>query len=147
MLVESRVEALHQRFQPIAQAWLEVVQAYVLPLRFPDFKCHIVETLRPRDRQEQLASSGASKVSFGWHNVGLAFDFQILDADGKYITDGGHPAYMACGQIGEAFNCVWGGRWEKFVDAGHLEYHPGFTLQQYVAAHDLGTDLAGGLKA
>jgi hypothetical protein len=65
-------------------------------------------------------------------------DFGLFGEGGTYLQDGGHPAYLACGQLGEALGCVWGGRW-KMMDAGHLEWHAGTTIDALKAA--------GGLKA
>lgn len=141
MPVETRIETLNPRFQPIAVAIVKVCNDFVLPVRFPDFRMKVTETFRDAGRQIDLQAAGASLVKVGWHNFGLAFDFGVFDEHGGYIKDGGHPAYLACGQIGEAFSCVWGGRWTNIKDGGHIEWHPNFTLQQYQAALDAGHNL------
>ena len=38
------------------------------------------------------------------------------------------------GIIGEVLGCVWGGRWARLRDYGHLEFHAGFTLQHFLNA-------------
>lgn len=147
MTIENRIEALNVKFQPIAEAIRNIANAYVFPLRFPGFKMRITETKRDDARQAAVNSTGASDVKRGWHNVGLAFDFGVLDDQGVLISDGGHPAYEAVGLVACSFGCKWPiilANGDK--DAGHIEYHPGFTLAQYDAAMALGTDLTAGLR-
>lgn len=139
MSIETSMDRLHPKFRQIALACGEIWASYLLPVRFNGFKVRIMETLRTPERQAELEAGGKSKVKVGFHNYGLALDFAIFGEQGVYITDGNHPAYLACGQIAEAFGCVWGGRWTGFKDSGHIEYHPGVTLQQLIASE--GRDL------
>lgn len=139
MPLDNRIESLNLKFQPIAQAWLEVVKAYILPARWPGYKVRITETKRDGARQEAVLAAGASTLKVGYHNYGLAFDYAVMDDHGVLITDGKHPVYLACGQAGEALGCVWGGRWVTFPDAGHLEFHPGMHLDEVIANGGLRT--------
>ena len=54
------------------------------------------------------------------HKSRLALDLNLF-VDGKYITDGNHPAYVQLGQYWELIGGTWGGR---FNDANHfsMEY-------------------------
>lgn len=129
-MIETSIDLLDPKFRPIALAFEEIVTSILLPVRFSGFKYRRMETLRTKERQAELEAGGKSKVKVGWHNFGRAMDFGIFDEQGVYITDGNHPAYLACGQIAEAFGCIWGGRWTGFKDAGHIEFHPNQTLEQ-----------------
>jgi len=131
--VDSNIESLNPRFQPIVRAWFEIVMERVIPLRFPNFKAKITETFRSLERQAEQLASGASQVKVGWHNYGLAIDFAVFDEHGVYIQNGGHPAFESFGQIALGLGAHWGIRVNGRLDAGHIEYHPGFTLEQYQA--------------
>lgn len=99
------------------------------------------ETLRDRIRQGELEASGASKNKVGWHNFGRAWDFGVY-INGIYQRDDRSGLYLKCGFIGMALGCRWGGNWDmdKNIgegnenDLGHLEFHPGLTLDQMVIA-------------
>lgn len=60
-----------------------------------------------------------------WHVLGRAVDFDFVK--GERDRD-----YRRIGQIAESFGCVWGGRFDVggSPDLGHLEYHPGMTIEQ-----------------
>ena len=122
---DSRIESLRPEAQPVCHTWLHICRDDL------DLDIRILETLRSPDRQKELEASGKSLVTVGWHNVGLAWDFGVFK-DGKYITDDATGIYSKCGIIGEVLGCVWGGRWQRLHDLGHLEWHPGFTLQQFL---------------
>lgn len=140
--IETRIEALRPRFQPIAESIMNIANARVFPIRFPGFKMRITETKRDDTRQAEVNAAGASDVKRGWHNVGLAFDFMVLDDRGVRITDGEHKAYEAVGLIACAFDCKWpiilanGAK-----DAGHIEFHPGITFSQFEAWLASGEDI------
>src|SRR3990167_3533226 len=108
MPIETRISALRLDFQPIAQAWLEIVQGYVLPARFPGYKARITETMRGGERQAELQASGASKLKVGLHQTGRAFDFAIFDTQGVYVTDDKSGCYTAAGQVALALGCESG---------------------------------------
>ena len=127
--IETRISALRLDFQPLAQAWQEMVQGYVLPARFPGFKMRITETKRDAARQAEVLANGKSNLKLGLHNVGRALDFMIADAMGVYISDGLHPAYEACGLVAEALGCKWGGHMDMDAakpgvqgDYDHIQY-------------------------
>lgn len=123
--MSREIEDLDTRFQPRAQAWLEIMQRYVLPLQFNGYKIEIRETFRDAARQEMLMNQGASKVKVGYHNFGLAFDFIVFDAQGIYDVNDASGAYKAGGLVAEALGCEWGGRWKDFADLGHIQFRPG----------------------
>lgn len=131
MPIDNSFESLNPRFQPIARAIIEVFAERVIPLRFPNFKVKVLETLRTAERQADVLAAGASKLKTGWHNYGLAMDVAIFDDHGVYITDGNHQAYAAIGSIASALGCIWGGSWQSFKDSGHVEWHPNVTLAQF----------------
>ena len=110
----------------------------------------ILETLRDRTRQKKLRKQGASKVNVGWHQFGLAADLGIF-VDGVYQVDDRLGKYLKLGFVAMAFNCRWGGNWDMDNhigeggenDLGHVEYHPGFTLAQYIEAGEKWPALVG----
>ena len=122
----SDIGALREEFQFIVRKWLHIVR--------DDLAIHVSirETMRSPERQRMLEALGKTDVKMGWHNVGLAFDFAVFK-DGIYVTDGSDPLYLKCGLIAQAFDCRWPIRLASgAIDAGHIEYHPGFTLQQFL---------------
>ena len=55
-----------------------------------------------------------------FHHQGLAADLNLY-IGGKWVVDGGDPAWAAIGVRWESFNalCTWGGRWQ---DANHVSF-------------------------
>lgn len=130
--MSRQFEDLQPIFQPIARAILGEARRRGIDARLGD-------TWRTRPEQAAREAAGDSKVKLGWHNVGLAFDFLIFRG-GRYIADGNDPQYAEVGEIGRSKGCVWGGDWDirpdipgKQRDAGHLEWHPGFSFQLYLS--------------
>ena len=123
---DVRIDLLRPEFQPIARCWLH---ALVDDL---GMNVRILETLRTPERQAEVKAAGKSTLKFGWHNVGLALDFAVFDDVGAYLRDDATGLYTRCGLVAEWLGCVWGGRWARLRDYGHIEFHAGFTLQQFL---------------
>lgn len=136
-MLERRIEALNPRFQPIATGWLKAVNTILYPTIRPTAQARIAETLRTEARQGELLAGGDSDVKRGWHNFGLAFDFVVLD-NGVYQKDDRLGLYTAAGLLATAFGCRWPITIKSGKDYGHIEYHPGFTFAQYLAAREKG---------
>ena len=130
-MMDSRITSLRPEFQKPALTFIHIVNDDL------GIKMRVLETLRDKARQVALAATGKSRVTLGWHNVGLALDFAVFNEVGVYQTNNASGLYTRCGLIAEALGCVWGGRWENFPDYGHIEYHPGVTLQQFLAENPM----------
>ena len=63
-----------------------------------------------------------AKGCLSWHVQGCAFDFKPTPA-----TD---TNYRRVGAIAKALGGRWGGDFPNFYDPGHLENHPGKTIEQ-----------------
>lgn len=124
----KRLEDLHPAFLPVARAVLEDAQK-----RVGDSIVRVVQTFRSVADQAAAKAAGKSKVSLGWHQFGLALDVAIITPEGAYITDGNDTRYALVGAAAMDHGCIWGGNWIHFKDAAHVEWHPGFTLDQYLA--------------
>jgi RHS repeat-associated protein len=107
------------------------------------------QTLRTFAQQDQLYAQGRTapgrivtnaQGGQSIHNYGLAFDIQIFDADGTYITNGSDPAYATAGSIGESIGLEWGGNWSSIFDPSHFQYMGGLTLDQIRANFNSGVD-------
>lgn len=136
------IDQLRPQARARCVAWLAACNDLILPVAFPGYHVHVTDTLRTADEQAKAQAAGLSDVSVGWHNFGLAWDFAVMDDKGVYVTDGSHPAYVACGTVGAALGCRYpiilkSGR----PDADHIEYHPGVTLQQMIAADEAARNL------
>jgi len=117
---------LHPKFNVIVQKVTNIC-------KYIDLDIRVLDTFRTPTRQEELYEAGASKVKRGWHNFGLACDFGVFTRDGKYCgSETPDNEYFKLGLIAKSLDCIWGGDW-KFKDLGHIEWHPGFTLAQYMA--------------
>lgn len=146
MSIDTSLESLDIRFQPIAQNWKEIVTAYVMPQRFPGYKVRIMETRRSLARQEEVLAAGASKNKIGFHNFGLALDFGVFAPDGTYEENDRTGIYLACSYIGASLGLRCGYNWDGDLnwaepgenDLGHLEFHPdGATLDSLKRAAGL----------
>ena len=132
------IASLHPQFQPIARDWqARMARAGI--------EYVITFTYRTPADQVRLKREGKSKVDFGYHNAGLAFDFTAKVA-GKAVDTDTAPRDLLIswaglmrqgGVIGENLGMVWGGRWTPLNavtglgwDPFHLEWHPGLTIAQ-----------------
>ena len=125
-MIEKALEKLAPPFRQRAIAWLEIVNAYLMPMRWNGYKVIVTETLRTSERQSEVAAAGKSSVSIGYHNFGRAFDFLVIDDHGVAVHDGAHPAYEACGLIGEGLGGYWGGRFQQRQPDGTLKSKPDY---------------------
>lgn len=132
------LSGLHPKFRPIAEKWLHVCDDDL------GLNIRVIETLRTPERQAQLQAKGLSQVKLGWHQYGLALDFACFGPDGAYLRDDRLGYYRKAGLVAEAFDCTWGGSWVRLKDLGHIEFHPGFTLDQYLAFLNGGPKLWNG---
>lgn len=131
--MSNRVEDLHPCFQPVWRKVLADGQA-ALDLQYPGSKVVTTETARPIEDQAKDVAAGLSDVKIGWHQYGLASDFEIIDENGNQVTDGTDPRYALIGGIAAAQGCHYPiilSHGEP--DHDHVEWHPGFTLAIYQA--------------
>lgn len=133
MTIINDINLLRPAARAVAVTWLHIVRDDLA------IDARLVETLRQAERQADLAlSSSSPKV--GWHMYGLAWDYGVY-INGVYQKDDRSGLYKKCGMIGMALGCRWGGNWDQDTtlmearenDLVHLEYHPGTTLQQFLA--------------
>lgn len=137
MNTSNRLEDLHPLFQPIAQAIIAdcemtIGKGLIRP----------AVTFRSMADQAAAKAAGLSKVNLGWHQMGLAMDVAVLTPEGAYVKDGEDGRYRTFGMVAVKHGCVWGGNWTNFKDYPHCEWHPNFTLTQYLAwlgAHAVAT--------
>jgi hypothetical protein len=139
--VDRRIESLRAKAQPVCREWLARCNA-MLAQMYPGSEVRITETLRSLARQAALAAQGKSSApKIGWHNVGLAWDFLIFE-NGAIVGNGDDPRYAACGAIAAELGCKYpihlaNGQ----ADHDHVEFHPGFTIAQVLAADRAGEDM------
>lgn len=121
------IDDLHPAFQPLAREWKKRMDARGVVTRFD-------MTARSLATQQRLYDEGRSKVTTGWHNFGLAFDFLPRSSSGWKYPDGSGSALdneimglLKIGGVeGEKLGMTWGGRWGW--DHFHLEWHPNLTV-------------------
>lgn len=129
---DRRITSLRPEFQPIAREWVYIM-SLILPYRLPKYSAIISDTLRDTATQEALHKAGKSDVTMGWHNVGLAFDFGIIDPKHQLVTDGAHLGYTIGILVGQALGCHCPIILKNGIpDNDHIEWHPDFTLQQFL---------------
>jgi peptidoglycan LD-endopeptidase CwlK len=88
----------------------------------------LIEGYRSPQRQDQLASMGASvthaKGGQSYHQFGLAADCAFL-LDGRLVISEADPraarGYELYGNIAQSFGLTWGGTWRSIKDLGHVE--------------------------
>jgi hypothetical protein len=102
-------------------------------------------TLRERSarrtcaQQAELYSIGRSagdtrKVVTGapgcrsWHVTGNAVDFDVILPNGQVSWSRGD--YAAIGALAKEMGGKWGGDFANLDDVGHVEYHPGTTIEE-----------------
>ncbi len=117
--MDTSLDSLDPIFKPLAFALL----ARLVEARIPVV---IVNTRRTASEQAVNVAKGVSWVTHSKHEDGLAIDiapFSVYDEHGgnKLQWDEQDPIWLRIGQIGEACNLRWGGRWQQ-KDMGHFEY-------------------------
>jgi peptidoglycan LD-endopeptidase CwlK len=104
-------------------------------------------TYRSFEEQAKLYAMGRTapgnkvtnaKPGSSWHQFKLAFDVVPL-VNGKAVWDSN--MWPLIGMLGEQVGLTWGGRWKKFKDLPHFEYHPGLTLAEANRRHKRGEPL------
>ena len=115
----TSLDSLDPVFKPFAFALL----ARLTEARIPVV---IVNTRRTDAEQSAAIAGGVSWVKRSKHQDGLAIDiapYETWIAHGakKLLWDADDPIWIRIGQIGEAINLRWGGRWKQ-RDMGHFEY-------------------------
>lgn len=111
------------------KCWMHLIQCYDLGI-----KLRVTQGLRTFAEQDQLYRQGRAvpgkRVTnavggSSWHNYGLAYDVvEMLDGKPTWDT----PNWEQIGSIGEENGLSWGGRWKKFKDLPHFEWHPGLII-------------------
>ncbi len=124
-MASRRIEDLHPRLQPLHDLWLRTCHyAGLDPLP--------TSTRRTFGEQADLYDQGRispgrivtkARAGWSWHNYGLAWDFVPL-RHGKPVWSASDSLWRRCGISGEAIGLSWGGRWKRFRDLPHLEWHP-----------------------
>ncbi len=103
-----------------------------------DFKMNPLQGMRTAEMQAKLYAQGRTAPGnivtykdginkLSEHQSGKAADFSLLDKNGKYIANGGDPAYrkfndgmqQAAKERGDVVG--WGGNWQKFKDNDHWQ--------------------------
>lgn len=128
-MASRKIEDLHPDLQPLCREFLMQCEAAGLEVK-------ITFTYRSPQEQDDIYSQGRSKPGKIVTNLkgdkskhcftadgkpaAKAFDFGIFD-NGAYVGDGADARYLQAGEIGEGVSLIWGGRWKKPFDPGHLE--------------------------
>lgn len=134
--MSNNLADLHPLFLPIAQSILADACDRIGPS-----VAKAAVTFRTVSDQQLAKANGLSQVSLGWHQFGLAMDVAIITPEGSYVSNGEDDRYRIFGEIVTAHGCIWGGNWTH-PDWDHAEWHPNFTLTQYLTwldAHKVAT--------
>lgn len=119
---------LHPLFQPVAELILGETQA-----KLGSSTVRPLSTFRTLAEQAAAKAGGASKLSLGFHNFGLAMDIGIITPEGAYITNGADSRYKIYGEIAKAHGCTWGGDWIGFPDPAHCQMDGGLMIGEFIA--------------
>lgn len=100
-----------------------------LALKYSKYDFGITETLRTKERQEQLVSEGKSQTLNSRHlpseyGFSEALDFVVyvdneVTWDIKYYRAVAQAFFRAAIELG--IQIEWGGLWETFVDGPHIQ--------------------------
>lgn len=111
------------------KCWMHLIQCYD-----EGIVLRVTQGLRTFDEQDELYKQGRTipgkritnaQGGHSWHNYGLAYDVVPMLIG---VPDWSSDKWDTIGEIGEMNGLVWGGRWKKFVDRPHFEWHPGLTI-------------------
>jgi len=123
---QTRIKALFSQMQPLAKQLLQKARKDLEP---DCVKIKLSETLRTAQRQNEISGQNTQvKGLDSMHCWGLAFDIQLFDKDGKYMTLKGKNAakekvfYERVGKIGRELGLIWGGNWKTPYDPSHFQF-------------------------
>lgn len=128
--MSSSLADLHPIFRPVASRILAEAGERIAESSEGIIRPAV--TFRTVSEQATAKAAGLSQVNLGWHQMGLALDVAIITKEGSYVKDGTDPRYAVFGEVARKHDCIWGGDWNH-PDWDHCEFHPGFTLAQYIA--------------
>lgn len=96
-----------------------------LGLRLSPYDFVVTEGVRTPERQRELVEAGASKTMHSKHLTGDAFDFALIDRDGRITWD-----FEKYKEVSKYFKksaaflgvkITWGGDWKSFRDGPHIQ--------------------------
>jgi hypothetical protein len=123
---QAKIDALFSQMRPLAT---QLLQNAAKDLEPDCVKIKLGETLRTAQRQDQIPSENTQVRGLNsMHCWGLAFDFQLFDKEGKYMTLQGKNAakekvfYERVGKIGKELGLIWGGDWKNPYDPSHFQF-------------------------
>lgn len=113
----------------------EKVRAFIAACKKDGIDIIITSTYRDAQSQNELYAQGRTKpgkrvtnarAGESWHNWRCAADFvPIAGGKAQWNND---ALWNRCGAIAERCGLEWAGRFVKFREKAHVEYHPGITL-------------------
>jgi len=124
--LSERERSLFAGLHPDAQSWLALVLADV---RAAGLSPRLVSGRRTCAEQRALFAKGRTAPGpivtkadgcRSWHAHGRAVDVQLSAA----------ADYQQLGEAAKRHGGKWGGDFQGFPDPGHIEYHPGLTIEQ-----------------
>jgi len=108
------------------QALLDLAEQEGLPIR-------VLSALRTCDQQNKIYQQGRTtpgaivtkaRGCISFHVLGRAIDFGFTDRKGT------QQEYARIGELAKSLGFKWGGDFKGFPDLGHVEFHPGVTIEQ-----------------
>lgn len=116
---KARAEAL------IRQAAADGIELRVVSTRRT---CADQNSIYAQGRTAPGAIVTKARGCMSWHVWGRAVDFLVMD-NGKAVS-GADSRYDRMGELAKGLGMIWGGDFSWGRDAGHVEYHPGVSIQQ-----------------
>ena len=129
-MASTRLDDLTPDTKARAEALINQAAADGIELR-------VVSTRRTCSDQDSIYAKGRTAPGSivthaqgcrSWHVWGRAVDFLVME-NGRAVS-GADSRYDRMGEIAKGLGMIWGGEFSWGRDAGHVEYHPGFTIQQ-----------------
>ena len=117
----------------------DMMNEHVARVRIEGIDARVGSTFRSYEAQDALYAQGrdgnpgsiVTRAQGGqsMHNFGLAYDLNIYDENGDYLTSGDDWRYSRAGEIGQSMGLEWGGAWTSFKDVPHFELDGGFPVE------------------
>lgn len=111
--MDTKLESLDPKFQPLARTLLKALADADIPTR-------VINTRRTDAEQLQCLKNKVSWKKRSPHQDGLAIDVCPVALLARKGWDPGNFLWAKVGEIGESVGLIWGGRW-KVKDLDHFE--------------------------
>jgi hypothetical protein len=137
---EERLSQLNSRTAQLARQHLALI-ANDPVLAEGGYSVTLGDTYRTSEQQlARYRDGGGAPPGRSYHEFRAAYDLNIVDANGRFVSDPQDPGLIRMGQLGLSVGLQWGGRFTTRIDMYHFEFSGGVPIGVFRARYQGGLD-------